>query len=187
MRKLILWNVVTLDGCFEGEQPWDLSFHNLVWGPELEKLSMEQLQEADMLVFGENTYKGMAAHWPNAEKDDAKVAPTMNKIAKIVCSPTLEKAEWNNTTIVRDAVKELAKLKQEGDRPMYIFGSADLSQSLMNAGLLDEVRLCVAPIVLGKGRRLFTDKNTKKNLALLEAKPLSNGGVLLRYQVQNQS
>ena len=63
MKKLIMWNVVTLDGRFEGEQPWDLSFHELVWGPELEAVSIAQLAEASMLVFGENTYKGMADYW----------------------------------------------------------------------------------------------------------------------------
>jgi len=182
MRKLIMWNVVTVDGFFEGEKPWDLSFHALVWGPELEALSLEQLHEADMLVFGENTYKGMAAYWPNAEESDPKVATLMNNIAKAVCSPGLEKAEWNNTTIVRDAVKDLLRMKQEGTGPMYIFGSANLCESLMNAGLLDEIRLCVAPIILGKGRRLFANQTPECKLGLLEARSLSNGGVVLRYE-----
>ncbi len=62
MRKLILWNVITLDGYFEGNEPWDLSFHETVWGPELEQLSIEQLQAADYLVFGRLTYEGMAAY-----------------------------------------------------------------------------------------------------------------------------
>lgn len=176
-----MWNVVTLDGCFEGAKPWDLSFHELVWGPELEALSLAQLAEADMLVFGEHTYQGMATHWPSAEGEDATVAPIMNKIAKVVCSTKLAKAEWNNTTIVRDAVKELAQMKQEGNGPMYIFGSSTLCESLMNAGIIDEVRLCVAPIILGKGRRLFTDSADNRKLELLEAKGLTNGGVLLRY------
>jgi dihydrofolate reductase len=182
MRKLIMWNVVTLDGFFEGEKPWDLSFHTLVWGPELEALSLEQLHEADMLVFGEKTYRGMADYWPNAEESDPKVATIMNKIAKVVCSPTLETAEWNNTTIVRDAVKELSRMKQEGDGPMYIFGSADLCESLMKAGLLDEMRLCVAPIILGRGRRLFADQTITSKLGLLEVRSLSSGGVVLKYK-----
>jgi dihydrofolate reductase len=182
MRKLIMWNVVTLDGRFEGEKPWDLSFHELVWGPELEALSITQLNEASTLIFGENTYKGMAGYWKDAE---ATEAPLMNSVAKIVCSSTLEKAEWNNTTIVRDAVSEIKQLKEKDGGPMYVFGSAILSESLMNAGLFDEIRLCVAPVILGKGRNLFTDKNTEHNLKLLEAKPLENGGVILRYEVVN--
>lgn len=184
MRKLIVWNVVTLDGCFEGEKPWDLSFHSLVWGPELEAQSLAQLREADMLVFGKNTYQGMAEYWPTAEAE-GEVTPLMNNIAKVVCSTTLEKAEWNNTTIIRDAVPELKLLKEQGERPMYIFGSGELMESLLNAGMIDEIRLCLAPIVLGKGRRLFTDGNMKRNLKLLESRSLQNGGVVLRYEVQN--
>ncbi len=185
MRKLIIWDVVTVDGCFEGSKPWDLEFHNLVWGPELEALSIEQLQEADMLVFGKNTYKGMAEYWPKADAAEQKEATLMNSIKKVVCSRTLEKAEWNNTMIIRDAARELRTLKEEGGRPMYVFGSAILSESLLNAGLVDEIRLGIAPTILGHGRRLFTDSFTTRKLKLLESRPLANGGVILRYQVVN--
>jgi len=185
MRKIIVWNVVTLDGCFEGEKPWDLSFHSLVWGPEVKAFSLEQLHEADMLVYGENTYKGMAEYWPTAEAE-GEVTGLMNSIAKVVCSRSREKAEWNNTTIVHDTVPELQRLKEQGDGPMYIFGSGKLTQSLMNAGMIDEIRLCVAPIILGHGRRLFTDEYTKRNLTLLESRSLQSGGVILRYEVTNK-
>jgi len=178
-----MWNVITLDGYFEGKTNWDLNFHELVWGPELERLSIEQLKAADMLVFGDATYKGMAEYWAT---EKGEVADLMNSIKKIVCSKTREKADWNNTTIIKDAVSEIRKLKNEGDRPMFVFGSAILSQNLMNAGLFDEIRLCIAPIVLGVGRRLFTDGNTKRNLKLLEARPIKNGGVILRYEVANE-
>lgn len=178
-----MWNVVTLDGRFEGEKPWDLSFHELVWGSELEALSLEQLGEASMLVFGENTYKGMAEYWSKADATDPTVAPYMNSIAKVVCSETLDKAEWNNTTIVRDAVGEIKRLKEGEGGPMFVFGSAILSESLMNAGLFDEIRVCVAPTILGYGRHLFTDTTRLRNLKLLEARPLQNGGVVLRYAV----
>ena len=179
---MIVWNVVTLDGRFEGEKPWDLSFHSLVWGPELEAQSLEQLREADMLVFGKNTYNGMAEYWSTAE-GEGDVTALMNGIAKVVCSTSLEKAEWNNTTIVRDAVPELTRLKEEGDKPMYIFGSGKLTESLMNAGIIDEIRLCVAPIILGHGRPLFTDGYVTRALKLLESRPLQNGGVILRYEM----
>lgn len=182
MRKIIVWNVVTLDGCFEGEKPWDLSFHQLVWGPELEVFILEQLQGAEMLVFGARTYTGMAAYWQTAE-GEGEVAALMNSIPKVVCSSSLEQAEWNNTTILRDAVPELARLKEQGDKPMYIFGSGELTRSLLHAGLIDEIRLCVAPIILGKGHRLFTDENTTQNLKLLESRSLSTSGVILRYEV----
>jgi dihydrofolate reductase len=180
-----MWNVVTLDGRFEGDKPWDLSFHELVWGPELEALSLEQLNEASMLVFGEHTYKGMAEYWTGTEAAHDTVTPFMNTIQKIVCSTTLEKADWNNTSIVRDGVSAIQRLKEGEGGPMFVFGSGILSESLMNAGLFDEIRLCVAPTILGKGRRLFTDASTQRNLKLLEAKPLQNSGVILRYEVVN--
>lgn len=180
MRKLIMWNVITLDGCFEGEKNWDLDFHELGWGPELQQLSTEQLQSADMLVFGNVTYQGMAKHWQTAKGETAEF---MNTIKKVVCSRTLEKADWNNTTIGRDAATEIRKLKQEGDKDMFVLGSGVLSASLMNAGLFDELRLCVAPVILGKGRRLFTDEIAKRSLKVNESRQLSTGGLLLKYEV----
>lgn len=183
MRKLIMWNMVTLDGRFEGEKPWDLAFHQLVWGAELEALSIAQLEEASMLIFGENTYKGMAEYWPEATGADLPVAVLMNKIAKAVCSRVLETAGWNNTTIIHDAVSEIRKLKQEDGGPMFVFGSGTLSESLMNAGLFDEIRLCIAPIILGKGRYLFSSTQLEHQLELLQSERLQTGGVILRYAV----
>ncbi|MES2409432.1 MAG: dihydrofolate reductase family protein [Patescibacteria group bacterium] len=183
MRKLIMWNVVTLDNCFEGEKPWDLSFHQLVWGPELESFCIAQLEKASALVFGRNTYKGMEEYWVDANAAEPKVAPLMNSITKIVCSQTVENASWNNTIIVRDAVSEIKNLKEKDGGPMFVFGSGTLSESLMNAGLFDEIRLCVAPTILGKGRHLFTDRNTQCNLKLLENRTLENGGAILIYEV----
>lgn len=183
MKKLIMWNVITLDGYFEGEKNWDLGFHGLVWGRELEDFSIEQLKTADMLVFGKTTYRGMADYWTKVEGETAegKTAEHMNKIRKVVCSPTLESADWNNTIIVRDAVAELPKLKQEGNGNMFVFGSGILSESLTKVGLFDEYRLVIAPVFLGKGRRLFNSGLNYQKLKLLEAKPLSSGGVILRY------
>ena len=93
MRKLIMWNIITLDGYFEGNQNWDLSFHNVVWGQELEKLSVELLHAADYLVFGRVTYEGMAAYWT---KEEGEIADLMNRIPKLVVSKTLKIADWNN-------------------------------------------------------------------------------------------
>lgn len=180
MRKLIMWNLVTLDGYFEGEKPWDLTFHGLVWGKELEEYSIEQLKSAEMLVFGKNTYTGMFNYW---EKETDEVAGFMNKLPKLACSTTLTTADWNNTTITKDAVTELTKLKQEGSGNIFIFGSGDLSESLMKAGLFDEYRLCVVPVFLGKGRRLFNAGLPYQKLTLLETQSLQTGGVIMRYTV----
>jgi len=181
MRKLIMWNVVTLDGYFEGEKNWDLSFHELVWGKELEEFSLIQLKSADMLVFGATTYRGMADYWTKATKAEGEIAEFMNGIQKVVCSSTLKTADWNNTTIVKDAAAEIPKLKQQGNGDMYVFGSGNLSGALMKAELFDEFRLCIAPVFIGKGRLLFNQGIPNEKLELLETRPLTTGGIILRY------
>lgn len=173
-----MWNVISLDGYFEGEEAWDLDFHQTAWGDDLQEFIIEQLKSVEVMVFGSKTYQGMADFWSNAAEPEA---PYMNKLPKIVCSTTLKTADWNNTTIVRDAVAEISKLKQAGDGNMFVFGSGELSASLRQAGLFDEYRLCVAPVFLGKGRRLFNDGLPYQKLQLLEERTLKSGGVILMY------
>ncbi|MGV3763253.1 dihydrofolate reductase family protein [Parapedobacter sp.] len=180
MRKLIMWNIMTLDGYFEGDKPWDLPFHEVVWGKELEKLSMEQLHAADCLVFGRVTYEGMAAHWKSAT---GEIAGLMNEIPKLVFSRTLTSADWNNTTLIAtDAAAEIARRKTEGNGDMYVFGSADLSETFINHQLFDEYRIGIAPVLLGSGKPLFKPGMAHGNLNLIDTQPLVNGGVVLRYQ-----
>lgn len=185
MRKLIMWNVMTLDGCFEGSQSWDLSFHGLVWGAELEALSLDQLRSADYLVFGRRTYEGMAAYWAQAEAqktDELEVARLMNSLPKLVVSRTLPSANWNNTTIIRENVsEEIRKLKAQGGKDMYVFGSANLSETLIQDNLFDEYRICVAPTILGEGKPLFRHGHVNRKLDLISSRSLQTGGVVLKY------
>ncbi|PSL03370.1 dihydrofolate reductase family protein [Cecembia rubra] len=188
MRKLIMWNVMTLDGYFEGNQNWDLSFHNLIWGKELEKLSIDQLQSADYLVFGRVTYEGMAAYWTKAEAEteEHEVAKLMNSIPKIVFSKTLKSADWNNTTIIREnASDEILKLKEQGGKDIYVFGSANLSETFINDNIFDEYRIGIAPVILGNGRPLFRQGIASNNLTLVSTQPLTTGGVVLKYLNNN--
>jgi dihydrofolate reductase len=178
MRKLILWDLVTLDGYFEGKKSWDLGFHELIWNKELEDFSLLQLKSADIIIFGKVTYDGMASHWQTATGEIAKY---MNSIQKIVCSRTLTTAYWNNTTIVKDAVPEIKRLKQEGNGNMFVFGSGKLSQTFINANLFDEYRLVIVPVLLGNGERLFKPGLHYQKLKLLETLPIASDGVLLRY------
>ena len=179
MRKLIMWNIITLDGYFEGNQNWDLPFHTVVWGQELEKLSIEQLNSADYLVFGRVTYEGMAAHW---QKEKGEIADLMNKIPKVVFSKTLESVDWNNATLIKeDASAEIAKLKAQGGGDMYVFGSANLSETFINDDLFDEYRIGIAPVILGSGRPLFRQGIAAKNLSLVSTQQLLTGGVVLKY------
>jgi dihydrofolate reductase len=179
MRKLIMWNIITLDGYFEGNQNWDLPFHNVVWGQELEKLSIEQLHSADYLVFGCVTYEGMAAYWINAE---GEIADLMNRIPKLVFSKTLKFADWNNTTLISEnATAEIKKFKAQGGKDLYVFGSSILSETFINDNLFDEYRIGIAPVILGGGRPLFRQGLASKNLSLYSTQQLATGGVILKY------
>jgi dihydrofolate reductase len=182
MRQIILFNVVTLDGYFEGPNR-DITWHNV--DDEFNQFAIAQLNSADGLIFGRVTYGLMASYWPteSAKTDDPIVANKMNSIPKIVFSRTLEKAEWNNSRLVKlGAAAEIAKLKQQPGGDMFIFGSADLASGLINAGLIDEYRILLNPVVLGKGSPLFKDINHRLNLKLIKTKIFQNGNVLLYYR-----
>ncbi len=174
-----MWNIITLDGYFEGNQNWDLTFHNVIWGEELEKLSVEQLHSADYLVFGRVTYEGMAAYWT---KEEGEIADLMNRIPKIVFSKTLKFTDWNNTTLISEnATDEIKKLKEQGGKDLYVFGSANLSETFINDDIFDEYRIGIAPVILGSGRPLFRQGIASRKLTLFSTHQLLSGGVILKY------
>lgn len=182
MGKLIVWNVVSVDGYFEGTEPWDLRMHDHIWGDDLRDLSMRIGEETGLLVFGRVTYEGMAAYWPDAT-DESEIATFMNAVPKLVASRTLTEATWNNTEVTDDIVGELTRRKAEGDRPIHVFGSARLVDSLLAADLVDELLLGIAPVIIGTGTPLFTAADTPRPLKLVEARAVDTGGVVLRYAV----
>ena len=165
---------MTLDGCFEGRTPWDLGFHETVWGDELQAFSLEQGTEIGTLLFGRRTYDGMAAYWSTVT---GPVAEMMNSIAKAVASRTLDTASRHNTRLPRgDAVEAVSELRAEAGKDVYVFGSADLLASLLAAGLVDEYRLRLVPVVLGQGNPLFKAQDREIGMRLEGARPLTAGG-----------
>lgn len=179
MRRLIVWNMMTLDGFFEGPDPWEIDWHEYVWGDELEQFSLTQGEEAGALLFGRRTYEGMAAHWTSAE---GEVAEFMNAIPKFVFSNTLEAVDWSNTRLVRGrAEAEVPRLKEEDGKDLFIFGSAELTDALTKRGLVDEYRIGLNPLLLGGGNALFKPNDARIRLPLLEARPMACGVVILRY------
>ena len=182
MAKLIMWNFISLDGYFEGNKNWDLGFHDTIWGDELAKLSLEQLNSADFLVFGRKTYEGMAAYW---KTEKGEIAELMNKIPKLVCSRTLNSVDWNNSTLVKgNTSAEISKLKAQGDGDMYVFGSANLSETFINDNLFDEYRIGVAPIIAGSGRPLFQKGIAARPLTLVSSQQLSTGGLIMTFKTK---
>jgi dihydrofolate reductase len=178
MRELVMWNLMTLDGFFEGRKSWEIDWHEYVWGDELERFSIEQSRSVGMLLFGRVTYEGMADYWTKAK---GEIADFMNGIPKVVFSRTLDAAEWVHTRLIRErAREEVEDLKRQPGKDLYIFGSANLCASL--DGLIDEYRIALVPLVLGGGNPLFKPGAARTRMKLLDARPLGNGCVILRYR-----
>jgi len=169
--------MVSLDGFFEGDKPWDLDFHRT--DEEFNDFATQQLDEFDGLVFGRATYEGMAQYWPSedAVKNDPEVANRMNDSPKIVVSRTVDKPEpaWSNTTLVKDAA-ELRSPKK-----LLVLGSSVLTVSLLEAGLLDELRIIVNPVLIGSGRSFASSAKGPIALRLHARREFGNGNVLLTY------
>lgn len=185
MAKLIVWNLMTLEGFFEGSEKWDLGFYEDAWGEELAVLSSEFGKKAGLLVFGRVTYEGMKAYWTtNADEGQGEVKNFMNALPKLVASRKLTGSDWNNTTVTADIVREIARRKAEPGKDIYVFGSAELTETLLAAGLVDEVMIAIAPVTIGQGAPLFKTGAEKRRYALIAARPLQNGTVILHYGVK---
>lgn len=175
MRKVIVSEYVSLDGVME-EPGWTMPY----WNDEIAKFKFDELFASDALLLGRVTYQGFVRAWPSMT-DEEGFADRMNSLPKYVASKTLEEAEWNATLIKDNIAEEVARLKQQPGQDLLIYGSGDFVQTLMQHDLIDELRLLVYPVVLGKGKRLFKDESNKK-LKLVETKAFSSGVVLLSYQ-----
>src|SRR5262249_39576691 len=124
---------------------------------------------SDVMLLGRATYEIFNSYWPNQTHNEFGIGDHMNRQRKFVVSSTLNKAEWNNSTIIKGhIVEEIAKLKQESGGPIDVTGSAKLVQALLQADLIDEFQLMIYPIVLGKGKRLFKEGSEIKSLKLVE-------------------
>ena len=184
MRKIILMMSVSLDGFIEGPDR-ELDWHMV--DEELHSHFNEQLSAMGAFISGRVTYELMADFWPTADADPSSTGPMVEfariwrDMPKIVFSTTLERADWN-TIVVRDLVpEEVQELKaQEGGD--LVLGGADLAAAFMRHNLIDEYRLYVHPIVIGRGKPLFQASDDKINLRLAETRTFGNGVVLLRYQ-----
>jgi dihydrofolate reductase len=176
MRKVIMWNMVTVDGFFEGPDN-DISW--FVFDEDLEKYIKETQQAAETLVFGRKTFQLMAAYWPS---EQGWIADFMNTVEKVVFSRALDRADWNNSTLVKTNVpEELSKLKARKGGDIFLFGSADLAATLIAHDLIDEYRLGINPVILGAGTPLFKGGHSKLNLTPLQSMTLKSGVVILHY------
>jgi dihydrofolate reductase len=182
MKKLFVFDLVSLDGYFEGPKR-DISWHNV--DAEFNDYAIAMLDSVDTLLFGRVTYDLMAGFWPTPEaiRTDPIVAGKMNALSKVVFSRTLSKVGWNNTRLVKDDIEEeIRKMKQLPGRDMALLGSGNIMSQLAQRGLIDEYRIMVNPLVLGAGTPLFKGIKDRLDLKLLETRSFGNGNVALRYQ-----
>jgi dihydrofolate reductase len=184
MRKIVMFNRITLDGFYAGlneEIDW------FVHDPEVDKATHE-LMQPDTLLLGRVTYQMFEGYWPdvaqdpNAPKEAKVLADELTNMTKVVFSKTLEKVTWKNTKFVKsDVTKTVKQLKQGDGADITIFGSGTTVQQLADEGLIDEYLIAVTPVVLGKGKPLFKDVS-KFPLKLLETRNFPSGNVLLHYK-----
>lgn len=187
MRKLIFFNMMTLDGFFEGPKA-SLEWHQT--DEEFQEFAIQQLKEAELLLFGRKTYEMMAGFWPSkvALDTDPDTADLMNTIPKVVFSRTIPEAGWNNTTLVTSSrAAEITRLKGLPGKNMFLFGSASLAAELIQHGLVDEFRIMLNPVVLGRGEPLFKEVRHPMQLKLVKTRTFTNGNVLLYYTPQEQN
>jgi dihydrofolate reductase len=183
MRKLAVFNNVTLDGYFvtmNGDMSWahkqDAEWNAFVQG---------NASGGGELLFGRITYEMMASYWPtpHAIENFPVVAEGMNNLPKVVFSRTMDKASWSNTKLVKgDLAAEVRKMKKEPGKDMVILGSGSIVSQLAQQGLIDEYQVAVNPIVLGKGRTMFDGIKDKLTLKLTKTRPFANGSVVLCYE-----
>lgn len=174
MRKVVVTEFMSLDGVME-EPAWTVPY----WNDEIAKFKDDEQHTSDALLLGRVTYQGFAAAWPESEDEGADY---MNNIPKYVVSTTLDKLEWNNSTLIKDnIVEELTKLKQQDGQDILVYGSATLVQTLIQHDLVDRYRLLVYPVFVGKGKHLFNE-GTTATLKLLESQSFSSSVVALVYE-----
>jgi len=183
MRKLAVFNNVTLDGYFvtmNGDMSWA---HKQ--DPEWNAFVQGNASGGGELLFGRITYEMMASYWPtpHAIENFPVVAEGMNNLPKVVFSRTMDKASWSNTKLVKgDIAAEIRKMKKEPGNDMVILGSGTIVSQLAQDGLIDEYQVVVNPIVLGKGRTMFDGVKDKLTLKLTKTRPFANGSVVLCYE-----
>ena len=181
MRKIVAGLFISLDGVYEAPEMWHFPYFNGEMGAAVGA----QMAESDCMLLGRVTYEEFAAYWPSQTSDGeaGEMAGFMNDTPKYVVSSTLKSVEWKNTTLIdgTNAADELTRLKQQPGKDISITGSGTLVRTLLRAGLLDELRLLVHPIVVGHGKRLFDD-GEQVALTLADSQTFSTGVLALTYQ-----
>ncbi|MDB5157260.1 MAG: dihydrofolate reductase [Mucilaginibacter sp.] len=187
MRRIIISMNITVDGFMAGPDG-ELDWHLQNWTNDMSQVLAEQLNKADTILLGRNTYSAMASYWPavstafSLSRDDLAYAEMMNSYRKVVCSTTLNDLPWANSQVIKKNIhREIVKLKQQPGKDIIVYGSYKLVQYLIKHNLADQYLLWLYPISIGRGIALFKNKQTLK---LLQSNPLSSGVIILKYSTE---
>jgi dihydrofolate reductase len=180
MRKLVVTENITLDGVIDMADGWFDPLSEDVDQSDITSANAEHREAADALLVGRNTFEIFRSFWPERTDDPTGVSGYLDAVAKYVVSSTIGDPGWQNTIVLRGPlVDEVRGLKEAPGRDIVATGSTRLVHALIAAGLVDEYRLFVFPVVVGRGARLFASADAR--LELLETRPFVSGAVLLRY------
>jgi len=187
MRKLVLFMHVSLDG-YASDSNGGLGW--IPYNEEIEQYAEEVVAEVGSPVYGRTTYQLMESYWPavldnpNASKHSMEHAKWLQDVRKIVISGTMDKAEWNNTMLIKDNIaEEIQALKEQPGKNLVIFGSPGAAKTLLKLGLIDEFLLTICPVVLGGGQSIFDGGGEKISLNLLSSRTFTTGIVAARYEL----
>jgi len=184
MGRIVVTEFVSLDGVIEDPGGAE-DYEHGGWTFEIDRgegdqFKLDETMSSDALLLGRVTYLGFAEAWPSRE---GSFADKFNTMPKYVVSSTLSDPEWSNSTVITgDLAEEVAKLRERHDGDVVVHGSRQLAQFLLEHDLVDELRLMVFPVVLGSGKRLFSDASDKKRLRLVDSKTVGDGVTILVYQ-----
>jgi len=180
MRKVVAWELVSLDGVMESPEEWSFSYSN----DEMAEANAAGMAASDAVLLGRVTYEEFAAFWPYQDRAEQPFTDYLNDTSKYVVSTILqEPLEWQNSTLIEGNVAEkIVELKRRPGKDITILGSGALVGTLLQEDLLDELRLMVHPVVVGRGKRLFEEGSDRKTLELVDSKTFSVGVLYLTYR-----
>jgi dihydrofolate reductase len=182
MRKLVVTENITLDGVIDATEGWFEAFDEDVDQSDVIAALREQQEAADAVLFGRQTFEDMRGFWPLQTDDQTGVTEYLNKVQKYVVSSTMKDPEWARTTVLSGELKgEIEGLKSQTGKDIVATGSIQLVHNLIALGLVDEYRLFVYPVVIGKGARLFEDATDFPKLKFAGSQTFQSGIVLLQY------
>jgi dihydrofolate reductase len=181
MRKLVLYTLLSLDGVAESPERYVYDFDDEMYANLSRTIGAQ-----DAVLLGRRTYDGWAPTWPTS--DHEPFASFINGVRKYVVTSTQPSTGWTNATVVTDAVPQFVRdLKKQPGRDIGVHGSIRLARSLIEAGLVDELRLVVTPVAAGRGRKLFPDDDTVRTMNLLRAVATPSGAILADYELRSRA